>query len=114
MLRPLGPRIVVRPDKVEDTDPTWKAVKKAGLAIPESSKEKKIEQQAITRGTVLAVGTMAFHPPVGTGEQWVKVGDRVCFAKYAGVVHPDPENDELLLILNDEDLLLEVIGEKDD
>ena len=112
MLRPLGPRIIVRPDKIEDTDPTRKAVKKAGLAIPEHSKEKKIEQQAMTRGTVLAIGSTAFHAPVGDGTAWVKVGDRVSYAKYAGASIQDPENEEWLLLLNDEDLLIEVIGEE--
>ena len=114
MLRPLGPKIVIRPDKIEDTDPTWKAVKKAGLAIPETSKEKKMEQQAITRGTVLAIGSTAFHAPVGDGTPWTEVGKRVGFAKYAGVPILDPETDEILLLLNDEDLQLEISGEKDD
>ena len=108
MLNPLGPRIIVRPDSFDEADPVYESAKKAGIVL---QKDKR-EQAAVVKGTVVSIGSMAFHAPVGNGTPWVKVGDRVYYAKYAGKEIVDPETKEDLLLLSDEDLCVEIIGEK--
>ena len=112
MLNPLGPRVIVKPDNIEDVDPTFKKAKEAGIHIPKELREMKLEQQAVVKGTVISIGPLAFHPPVGDGTPWVKVGDRVYYAKYAGKDVVDPETEERFLLLMDEDLVVEIKGEK--
>ncbi len=108
MLNPLGPRVVVKPDAFDKADPVYEAAKRAGIVL---QKDKR-EQAAVVKGTVVSIGSMAFQAPVGNGTPWVKVGDRVYYAKYAGKEIVDPETNEDLLLLNDEDLCVEIIGEK--
>ncbi len=108
MLKPLGPRVVVKPDEFDHADPVYKRAKEAGIVL---QKDKR-EQQAVVKGTIVSIGEMAFQPPVGNGTPWVKVGTRVYYAKFAGKDIVDPETKEELLLLNDEDLCVEIIGEK--
>ena len=112
MLNPLGPRVIVRPDSIHESDPAFKAATKAGIYIPKEFDEMKREQQAVVKGTVVSIGPLAFQAPVGDGTPWAVVGDRVYYAKYAGKDVVDPETGETLLLLNDEDLCVKVIGEK--
>lgn len=111
MLRPLGGRVIVKPDSLEDVDPVYKAAKNAGLAIWSNEDNKKREEQAVVKGTVVAIGDLAFQAPVGNGTPWVVVGTRVYYAKYAGKEIVDPETKDNLLLLNDEDLCVEIQGE---
>lgn len=108
MLKPLGPRVVVKPDDFTEVDPVYEAAKKAGLII----KQDKREQEAVVKGTVIEVGSMAYHPPVGDGTPWVKAGDRIYYAKFAGKDIVDPETGEEFLLLNDEDVCALIEGEK--
>lgn len=107
MLRPLTCRVLVRPDEWDIADPVYESAKKAGIVL---QKDKR-EQEAVVKGTVLAIGKTAFHAPVGDGTPEVVVGSRVYYAKYAGTKVIDPETDEELLGLNDEDLVFEITGE---
>ena len=92
---PCGHRILVKPEKLQDIDPTYKSASAAGIFIPEMA--KKQEQAAMDKGIVLAIGPTAFKD--FGGEAWCKVGDKVAFAKYGGKFV------EELLILNDEDVV---------
>jgi co-chaperonin GroES (HSP10) len=107
MLIPLGPRVIVRPDSFTNADPVYEAAKKAGIVLTHD----KREQAGVVKGTVVSIGSMAFHAPVGDGTPWVKVGDRVYYAKYAGKDVTDPSTKEELMLLNDEDLCAEIQGE---
>lgn len=93
---PCGHRILVKPEKLHDTDPTFKSAANAGIVIPEMA--KKQEQAAMDKGYVVAIGPTAFRD--FGGEAWCKVGDKVAFAKYGGKFI-----DEETLILNDEDIV---------
>ena len=74
-------RVLVKPDKIEDVDPTYRAVRAAGLMVAEST--RKQEQNAVSVGTVLAVGPTCFLDYHGQPAD-LKIGDRVIFARYGG------------------------------
>lgn len=88
---PTGHRILVLPDSAE-------AKTAGGILLPEETKER--EEMAQIFGQVIAVGPGAWadqHPPAP------KVGDRVMFAKYAGIRHRAPDGN-FYRILNDLDV----------
>ena len=102
-IEPFLHRVLVKPDDLEETDPTFKAIKAAGLQIPESIKEK--ERYAITTGIVLEVGKTCFKD-YGGDPSWLKKGERVIYAKYGGKEIPDPNHkDKKLALLSDEDIV---------
>ena len=70
-LKPLGDRVLVEP--VEE-----KEVKKGGIIIPDSAKEKP------TEGVVRALGTGKTDDSGKRVPFEVKVGDRVLVSKYGG------------------------------
>jgi chaperonin GroES len=82
-------RIKVKPDPVEE-------VTAGGIILAQTTKER--DQAATVVGTVIAVGPSAFD-----GNEVLKVGDRILYAKYGGLVHR--EGDEEFRFLNDEDLI---------
>lgn len=92
---PCGHRILVKPEKLHDADPTYRQAAAAGILIPEMA--KKLEQAAMDKGVVVAIGPTAFKD--FGGEAWCKVGDTIAFAKYGGKYIGDD------LILNDEDVI---------
>lgn len=107
MLQPLGHRVLIKQDKLEDTDPTFKKAKDAGLVMPVIV-ELEREQAAISRGTVAAIGTTCWKDPSLGGTPWAVVGDYVYFAKYAGSHITDPITKEKYVLLNDEDIIAKV------
>ncbi len=89
-LRPLGDRVVVKPSPREE-------VRKSGIVIPDTAKEKPQE------GLILAVGPGRFLDD-GTREKMdVEEGQRVLYAKYAGTEFKVDE--EELLIVSQKDIL---------
>ena len=88
-LRPLGDRVLVRPDDSDKPLPS-------GLVIPDTAKEKPQE------GVVLAVGPGRFE----NGERLpldVKTGDIVLYSKYGGT--EVKYNGEEYLVLSARDVL---------
>lgn len=79
-IKPLGDRLLVRPEKEEE-------VSKGGILIPENNRE--IPQ----RGTVLEVGEKATILP----------GVRILFSQYSGTEIFD-KNKQLLLIMREEEI----------
>ena len=103
VLRVKGPRVLVRQDRLEEVDAVFASAKRAGIAIADTSKEKRLEQNAVDEGIVVDIGTGCWNPPIGTGEPWCRIGDRVVFAKYAGSIRK--EGEDIYILLNDEDIL---------
>jgi chaperonin GroES len=89
-LQPLGDKVVVERDTVEDKTA-------GGIYIPDSAKDKP------SRGTIIAVGTGKLLDDGSRGTLQVKKGDRVLFTSYA------PEtiklDDEELLLMSETDIL---------
>ncbi len=89
-LRPLGDRVVVRPQGREETT-------KSGIVLPDTAKEKP------QRGTIVSAGEGRRDDDGKRVPLDVHVGDQVLFAKYAGTEFK--LEDEELLILSEKDIL---------
>jgi chaperonin GroES len=94
-IKPLGDRVLVEP--IEE-----KEVRKGGIIIPDSAKEKPQE------GIVRALGTGKLDEKGQRIPFEVKVGDRVLFSKYGGteIKIDDKEykllsSDDLLAVISD-------------
>lgn len=99
-LKAVAFRVLIRVKPVEETT-------KSGIVL---AVDKKMEKMAYTEGTILDIGPDAWAA-FKTKEEFagLKVGDRVFFAKYAGKWIVDPETEEELLIVNDEDITAKVV-----
>ena len=104
MIKVKGPRVFVRPEKIEDTDKVFKAAKAAGIELYRGDEFKR-EERGVVVGEVLQTTNLCWQSPVGDGTPWANVGDRVVYARYAGKYIVDPETHEEFLILNDEDVI---------
>jgi chaperonin GroES len=89
-IRPLHDRILVK--RLEEQE-----VKKGGIIIPDTAKEKPQE------GKVVAVGTGKVNEEGKKIPLDVKAGDRILFGKYSG--SEVKVEDEEYLILREEDVL---------
>ncbi len=90
-IKPLGDRIVVKPQEAENKS-------KGGIVLPDTAKEKPQEAKvvAVGKGKVLENGSIQAPE--------VKVGDKVLYGKYSGNEITTKEGEELL-ILREEDIL---------
>jgi chaperonin GroES len=89
-IQPLGDRLIVK--AVEH-----KEIKKSGIIIPETAKEKPQE------GEVVAVGKGRLTPEGKLIAMEIKTGDIVLYGKYSGT--EIKINDEEYLIMREEDVL---------
>lgn len=117
----LGFRLTIRPDKVTDSkaEETKKLAEKAGFVLPDAvaedlDAEYTRAQASVDQGIVLSIGPTAFG---GDSQKWCDVGDYVAYARHAGKWVKDPETDENILVLNDEDIICRITNKdtaKDD
>ncbi|HXL02293.1 MAG TPA: co-chaperone GroES [Candidatus Atribacteria bacterium] len=89
-IKPLGDRILVQ--RVEEEE-----VKKGGIIIPDTAKEKP------QQGKVIAVGTGKVSEDGKRMPLEVKEGDKILFGKYAGT--EVKIGDEEYLIMREDDVL---------
>jgi chaperonin GroES len=89
-IRPLGDRIVVRPQEREE-------MTKSGIVLPDTAKEKP------QQGTVIAVGQGKLDDDGDRVPMEVQEGQTVLFAKYAGTEFTLEGED--VLILRESDIL---------
>jgi chaperonin GroES len=89
-IRPLHDRLLV--ERVEERE-----VRKGGIIIPDTAKEKPQE------GTVIAVGTGKVTDDGKKLAMDVKAGDRILFGKYSG--SEVKLDDKEYLIMREEDVL---------
>ena len=75
-INPCGWRVLIKPQEVKDTS-------KGGIIIAtEVSKER--EQMGNTTGVVISMGKQCYADEPAP---WCQVGDKVIFAKYAGLLY---------------------------
>jgi co-chaperonin GroES (HSP10) len=104
VIEPAGNRILVKRDKVEDHDPTYKAVRQAGLVIPESEDHKR-RQAGMDRGKVIAMGPGAFKDPFFLNTNWCETGDFIVFPRYSGSSVTNFDTNEEFIVINDADVI---------
>lgn len=102
---PCGHRILVKPQKLEEIDSTYAAARKLGIEIVDGN-QKKLEQLAIDKGIVLAIGSTAFKD--FGGDPWCEIGDTIVYARHGGKMIKDPETNQEVLLLNDEDVIAKI------
>jgi co-chaperonin GroES (HSP10) len=102
-LNPVGHYILVRPLKIEDTDAAYAAASRI-KGFEFAGQEKRKEQIAISQGTVLALGHMAYKEMVDP-TPWCGKGDVVAYVRHGGMYIKDPDTQEDLLLLNDSDVV---------
>lgn len=91
---PCGHRIVVKPHVLEKKTAS-------GIIITEDIRNN--ERGAVDHGTIVAVGPTAWRD--FGGDAWAQVGDEIVYAKFAGKMIKDPETEDAVLVLNDEDVV---------
>jgi len=106
MLKVCGHRVLVKVADLEEVDDIYSRAKRAGIEL---QIDKKAEQLAIDRGTVVQIGHTAFKD--FGGDAWCNVGDEVFFSRYGGKVLEDPYTKEKYTLLNDEDVLAVITKE---
>ena len=88
-IEPMGDRILVKVDEVQE-------VLASGLVLPQASVEKP------QQGTVIAVGGGKTADNGNLIPMLIKVGDKVLFPKFSGNVINDKDGKELLILTSEE------------
>lgn len=91
---PTGGHLLVLPDKVEEKTA-------GGIYLPQDTQEK--EQQAATVGVLVAAGPGAWKD-LDDGTPWAELGNRISYARYAGI-NMTGQDDESYVLINDNDVL---------
>jgi len=99
---PVIHRILIKADKLEETDKTYVKAKQLGLHIPELDDHKRA-QAGVDKGIVVAIGPTAFTD--FNTECPIAVGDYIAYARFAGKHITDPKTEEEYVLLNDEDVV---------
>lgn len=92
----IGFRVHVKPDVNE----TEQRARKSGFILAPTD-DRRQAQLAVDTGVVLDIGPTAWAEYVG--DPWVKVGDKVVYARHAG--YAVGEDDDKVLVLNDADIV---------
>lgn len=91
-------KVLIAPKSAEE-------VTKGGIIIPDMTKDA--EKYATVEGTIIDVSHLAFT--YATKAEWdghkPKPGQRVIYAKYAGVRVKSPKDGQEYLLLNDKDVV---------
>ena len=105
MIRAAGFRVLVVRDEIETKS-------QGGIVFVQ---DEDLEKHKTNTGIVVDIGPNAFraYSKDYSGEPWCRVGDRVIFARYAGVVVQDPYDDNKEYVLISDDDVAAIIMERD-
>jgi chaperonin GroES len=92
-IHPVGHRILIRPFEIEK-------MTKSGIILCTENQAVR-EEMAQTQGVVIAIGDGCY---LEEPEPWCKVGDKVIFAKYAGILQEGLDGNKYR-IMNDTDVV---------
>ena len=91
-IKPVGWRVLIKPKEVLE--------KSKGGIILSTEKTKEREQMANTTGVVIAMGSQCYGDEPAP---WCAVGDKVIFAKYAGLLYKGKDGESYRMV-NDKDI----------
>jgi len=89
----LGNRVIIEPKEVE-------RMSDGGIDL--SAINERSAKAECSEGIVYDFGPSAWLDPIMGGEPWVKKGDRVVYAKYAGKFITDPKDGKEYVVINDD------------
>ena len=102
MIIPVLHRILIKQDKLEESNKDYLKMKQMGLVMPDLD-DKKRAQASVDTGIVVLVGPTAIRD-FGSDSP-VNIGDHIAYAKFAGKFIVDPYTHEEYVALNDEDII---------
>lgn len=91
-INPCGWRVLVKPQEIKE-------MSQGGIVITTGSFKDR-EQMANTTGVVVAMGEQCYADEPAP---WCKVGDKIIFAKYAGLLYLGKDGNHYRII-NDKDI----------
>lgn len=91
-INPVGWRVLIKPQEVKE-------VSQGGIILT-TEKSKEREQMANTTGIVVSMGDQCYADEPAP---WCKVGDKVIFAKYAGLLYLGKDGQGYRMV-NDKDI----------
>ena len=91
-INPVGWRVLVKPQEV-------KQMSKGGIILSTDTNKER-EQMGNTTGLVVAMGDQCYADEPAP---WCKVGDKIIFAKYAGLLYLGKDGNQYRMI-NDKDV----------
>lgn len=96
--------VLVKPEKVEE-------VSEAGIVLHASEYHKRLEQNAIYVGEIVAIGESAWYDYTHkygkrVFKDWACIGDRILYTKHGGRIVEIPDNEEQYVVVRDGDILL--------
>jgi chaperonin GroES len=100
-INPVGWRVLIKPQEVKE-------VSQGGIILT-TEKSKEREQMANTTGIVIAMGDQCY---ADEPTPWCKVGDKVIFAKYAGLLYLGKDGASYRMV-NDKDITGTLDGDVD-
>lgn len=100
MIIPAGHKVLIRPRPVEK--------ERSGIILVH---DEHRELAATIEGEVVALGETAYLK-VDDGRPWVKPGDYVLYAKYAGALVIDPDTEENFVVVHDVDIVCRIIRQE--
>lgn len=92
---PLDTALIIEIEKVQK-------VSSGGINLPESLVD--LEQTRITEGILVKVGDMAYSELNELNKIYPKIGDKVFFKKYSGILYYDEKSDKQYRIIQDQDI----------
>jgi chaperonin GroES len=97
-------KVLIDPEKIEDELlKKYEGLKKAGFQMGDEERDKR--QAAATKGKIIDISPLAFkYDDWPSDERIPKNGDRVAFARYAGVSIEGADGENYRLI-NDKDVI---------
>lgn len=95
-IRVCGDRVLVYVEPAED-----EIKLDSGIVIPQTQQKREMSAAAQNVGTLVQLGSMAWHD---APEAWAKIGDKVCFGKYAGTSIYDKKTDKTYKMIADTDI----------
>jgi chaperonin GroES len=91
-ITPVGWRVLIKPQEI-------KKVSKGGIILTTETTEAR-EQMGNTTGLVVAMGDQCY---MDEPAPWCKVGDKIIFAKYAGLLYLGKDGNQYRMV-NDKDV----------
>ncbi len=98
MISPCGAILLIKVDGVEKKTA-------GGIVLPDKHVER--EQKGAGVGTVVAIGPLAWSDDKANGfDDWCKVGDKVVFNRYEGIIPPiEGMDDGTYRLINDNTIM---------